>query len=194
MIKVNKIALLFHRLYGDSSPFLCYDHTMKKSFIYNLILIIGLTIPLFDVSAQGITPSPAVEGVSTQNESVDLQDLTNQPLEVRRQVVSIQLKGILGKFNVLYDKTKLAMDRLSVNGIDTTKAAVELKLAAETLAKAKLNIDAFTDMDISFKPTAFQPTPLRDAVVKAETSLKESREHIINTLVLLKAAISADVQ
>lgn len=164
---------------------------MKKLFRF-LTLVVFTAIPSLAAYAQ-VTADPAVEGASVQSEeTVDFSDLKNQPIEVRRLVVATELKSILTKLNVLYDKTKIALDRLSANGINTAKAEDELALVADSLVKAKVSIDVFADTNNLFKPSPSQPTPLRDAVVKAETSLKISREHIINTLLLLKAAISAD--
>jgi hypothetical protein len=132
-----------------------------------------------------------VEGASTAADQVDLSDLKNQPLEVRRQTVGKQLSDIHAKLLTIHDKTRLALDRLSTHGIDTAAATLELDAAAAHLVDAKMKIASFTDPTVSFIPTTSVPTPLRDAVLAAETSLRTSREHILQTLIALKAAIGS---
>ncbi len=162
------------------------------------ILTVAASVPFFGVHAQddlATNPAtPAVEGATTTNEDINLQDLKNQPLEVRRQVISQELSDILTRLNVIYDKTKAALDRLTQNGIDTSGAQKELLVAADALTTAQTNINVFSDTSVSFEPTEKTPTPLRDAVIQVEANLRDAREAILQTLLSLKTAIDASAQ
>ncbi len=183
---------------------------MKKGIIFSIFALGILVFPVFShAQVPVVTPlaplekptlapidpsgNPPVEVLG--EEVIDMNALKFQPLTIRRQVVSTQLDNIRGRLVGIYDKTGLALIRLADNDIDTSSSETELALAATSLADAKLTIDAL--ITASYDPANNKPVPIlingssfKDAVLKAELSLRTAREHIITSLTSLKTAVN----
>lgn len=190
-----------------------YSHIMKKTFVYSLAFALALAasgtsfaahnreiepLPVIAPSPEQASNPPQVEGVSTvaaDQQLYDFDALKDQPLHIRRIAVASQLEQIRLKLSGLYDKTKFAAQRLSENGIDSTPADASFALAETSLADAKISIDALalaandpanqTDAPIMIEDVSF-----KDAVIAAETKLREGRDAIIAALGALKTAVA----
>jgi hypothetical protein len=194
---------------------------MKKALVLTLILgsiaitpaVANAEIALFNLKSQNKatitapTPAPqapAASATTTTNTSTSaeltddvfaIEDLKNQPLPIRRKLISAQLNDILLTLNVLADKTKAAANRLEQNGIATGIAQTSISEATLTLAQAKLSIDALTTTandpkNETAESVSVDGVPFKEAVIKTEELLRTARQSIIDSLTSLKAAVS----
>lgn len=161
------------------------------------------TKPLFPFAASEkatVSPTPVQSTTAVPSDitedTIDLNSLKNKPLPERRKIVAAELSDILLRLSVLYDKTKVATDRLTQNGIDTTLSQTELATAALSLADAKLTVDALVlaandPVNEAAIILIVNSAPFKDGVIKAEDTLRSARSSIITTLTSLKAAVSS---
>lgn len=186
---------------------------MKKSFIYIALVAGVLLTPSFvyaetPLQAKSFFPFFSSEKNDTTesstktspiNETIfDLTELKEQPLFIRRQLVASHLDTILLRLNVLYDKTRMATNRLTENNIDTSTSETALLTAVNALTAAKTTIDTLmlsandplneTVVDLMIGEQTFKAV-----VIATEENLRIARENIILALTGLREAVQNSI-
>lgn len=98
-----------------------------------------------------------------------------------QKVIIASLKDIYTRLNDLSNRTQLAINQLSTNGITTDQAELDLIDANTALGKAKTAIDKLQPMA---NADAFKVT-----VTSIEDNLKAGKDNILTTLTVLKSAL-----
>ena len=132
------------------------------------------------------------------DEATIFELLKNKPLSERRKIVARQLETIALKLELLLQKTSAATTRLAQNDIDTTASTSTLTEAQATLTDTKalvatLITTAEDPANESVQNLSVQGVTFKEAVVKAETGLRTTREQIIAALGALKLAVTTSV-
>lgn len=96
------------------------------------------------------------------------------PAAIEITATDAGFRDVLAKLSDLAKRTQIAMDQLGSNGIDTTDAQESLTAAKASLLKAKNTL----------------ATPKYSAKT-AESQILEGRTGILQSLILLKASLSA---
>lgn len=161
---------------------------MKKTLSYTTLYIVtALTILVLPVFAHA-----AATPTTPQTPVVDVTDITNpalqgKPLTARKNAVQASLQDILTQLTTISNRTQVAVNQLTLNGLDTTKAQTDLLYTNASLTKAKIDIEAFSNVTISPKasPSATLDI-LKNSANTAENSLADTKKHLIDTLADLK--------
>jgi hypothetical protein len=156
---------------------------MKK--LLSLILIAIFAFPVFGHAAASPVPAPVV---TTDITSPALQGKT---LAAKKKEVEGALRDIYRQLSDLSDQTQTAIDQLNANSIVTTDAQADLTLANASLAKAKSDITTFGTIGTPSGKAAsiFALDMMKYTATTAETTLREAKTHLIDTLTSLKASL-----
>lgn len=168
---------------------------MKKPFIYIGIGFVVLTLCAGSLRAaeQVTKPAPVVETktASATDSGVVLGVSADAPLPERKAAAEEVLRDIAEKLSLFATRTQVALDRLTVKGVDTTQAQVELATTTTALSLAKTNLDLFATLNVK---EGDDTTPIKDALKTIETNLTDARTHLIAALVALKASVLVTAQ
>jgi stress-induced morphogen len=167
---------------------------MKR--IFTLILIGAFLFPLAGpVSAASQPATTSTVTGSTQSTSVDPVDINNPTLQGKtladkKKAVSAALQDIFNQITSLSTQTQTTINQLNATGVTTDEAQKDLIAANSTLAKAKIDINAFGGINVSStkNPTLTLNT-LKYTAITAETTLNAAKAHIIDSLTSLKASL-----
>ena len=151
---------------------------MKNATIFAFILLAFFAIPA-ESRAQ----------VATVAQDTPLADsYVDQPFAVRKQRVTAELANIYVKLASIHERTSAAALRLEKRGIDTKEAEFKLDLAEASLEGAKATINTLLDPANKNLATII---PVREAVLSAETKLRNARDYLIQSLSALKLTLIA---
>jgi hypothetical protein len=160
---------------------------MKK--ILSFILIASLAFPAagFAATAAQTAQTPAVNTID-----VTSPELQGQSLSAKKKIVEAALRDMNTRLNKLSAQTQLTINQLTANGINTDNSQASLLNANKSLAKAKLDIDAFAGITVSStKSQSVTLSTLKYTANTAENTLQEAKTRIIESLNSLKASLTA---
>ncbi|MES2224667.1 MAG: hypothetical protein V4478_01630 [Patescibacteria group bacterium] len=150
---------------------------MKKILFF--ILIALFAFPLGSFAAQ----TPAVA-------AIDVTPLPGQTLAAKQKTVEAGLRDMIARLTKLSAKTQLTINQLAANDIDTSASQASLALANKSLARAKLDVDAFAGITVSgTKSPALTLSTLKYTANTAESTIQEAKARILESLAALKASL-----
>jgi len=163
---------------------------MKK--VLSFILI---TAFLFPSMGQAASAPATTQSTGVQTSAVDPLDINNpilqgKSLAAKKKVVQTGLNDIFNRLTDLAAQTQIAINQLNTSGTATDEAQKAIIAANASLAKAKIDIDAFSGITVS----ATKSGPLTLSTLKytantAENTLNEAKKHLIESLNSLKASL-----
>ena len=161
---------------------------MKNPLIYTYIAL--AVVFCTSALAHAETTKAATVEAATQEQSTTPapeKPIAELTLSQRKAFAEKNLTTIYTQFALFVTRTQLTTDRLSQKGIDTTKAKEELTLATTALKKKKKGLDTLAAIKVTDDQK--DTTELKKVLESIETGLKETRAHLIESLVALKTAV-----
>ncbi|GEM_PF-2169170 len=106
-----------------------------------------------------------------------------------KKAVTAALQDIFTQLTALSTKTQTTINQLNATGVATDNAQTAIIDANTTLAKAKIDIDAFSTINTSNKNPSLTLSTLKYTAITAENTLSAAKSHIIDSLTNLKASL-----
>lgn len=162
---------------------------MKKALVFTTYMAIALLVAGTLAHAETATTSSATVGVVAGATTIEVTPTT---LTERKAAADKELTALEAQFRLFATRTQITIDRLTIKGVDTKPAQIELTKAVGSLDTAKANLDLFAKIAITDDMTeeAIAKTELKPTLTKIQDSLKDAREQLIQSLSALKASLS----
>jgi hypothetical protein len=167
---------------------------MKKSLSLALILALCFTYTVGAAETVGTVAGATTTSVA-EAASTPVQPPVEQPLTLTAKKLKAEtdLKSIHAQFSLFVIRTQATIDRLGTKGVDTNAAQTALTATTTALLEAKTKLDFLSTIVITDDMTdeAVSKTDLKPTLLSIQESLASARTHLIESLTILRSAVSA---
>ncbi len=166
---------------------------MKKAYI--LLLIATFALPAVGYAASDsviatVSTKTAVQTAVVETTDINSPLLRGKTLSGKKTAVLTALSDIYSQLIDLSTQTQSAVNQLNANGVVTDDAQTALISANTSLSKAKIDIAAFGDISVgNTRFSSFTLDSMKNSAATAENSLHDAKNHLLDTLALLKASL-----
>jgi hypothetical protein len=168
------------------------DIGMKKVFILILIALFAFPVLGYAATAPSSSKNSSIDASSTVvTTDITSPSLQGKTLAAKKKTVEGALRDIYIQLNTLSDQTQTAINQLNASGIVTTDAQTNILAANTSLTKAKSDIATFATIGTpsSKAAGAFALDMMKYTAATTETTLREAKKHLLDSLTSLKAAL-----
>lgn len=165
---------------------------MKKGLNLTLFAILALALPYTVAQAETTAVAGQVTVAAPAKPAVAAETpVTPETITEKKAAAEKNLQAIAAQFTLFASRTQIAIDRLTLKKVDTTKAQAELALTNTSLGLTKTNLDLLAKVTVTDDMT--DTTELKAVLKTVEDNLKDARAHLISSLTELKAAVATTI-
>ncbi len=170
---------------------------MKKAFIYIVFAFFAASsiahaeLALLKTQNKASTPTTKA---TLQATATTTTSSAPETVATRKAHAETSLRALQAQFGLFITRTQATIDRLTLKGVDTTKAQASLTASKTSLDSATANLDLFAKIEVTDETSEADTSDLKVALKKIEDALKETRAHLIQSLTELKTSVSLTIE